>query len=52
MYKCVKLSPGDLNPDPSPPHPTSTYICGVTIAPRMCGGIDIYLVWAHMFYFS
>ena len=35
---CVKLPPGDLNPDPCPPHPTSTYTCGMTIAPRMCGG--------------
>ena len=35
---CVKLLPGDLNPDPYPSHPTSTYTCGVTIAPRVCGG--------------
>ena len=35
---CVKLPPGDLNPDPYPPHPTSAYIYGATIAPRMCGG--------------
>ena len=35
---CVKLPPGDLNPGPCPPHPTSTYTCGVTIAPRVCGG--------------
>ena len=24
---CVKLPPEDLNPDPYPPHPTSTYTC-------------------------
>ena len=36
---CVKLPPGDLNPDPCPPHPTSIYTCGVTTAPRVCGGI-------------
>ena len=35
MY--VKLPPRDLNPDPYPPHLTSTYTCGVTIAPRVCG---------------
>ena len=34
---CVKLPPRDLNPDPYPPHPTSTYTCGVTIAPSVCG---------------
>ena len=33
---CVKLPPGDLNTDPSPPHLTSTYTCGVTITPRVC----------------
>ena len=30
---CVKLPPEDLNLDPCPPHPTSTYTCEVTIAP-------------------
>ena len=34
----MKLSPGDLNLGLCPPHPTSTYTCGVTIAPRVCGG--------------
>ena len=32
---CVELSPRDLNPSPCPPHATNTYICGVTIAPRV-----------------
>ena len=32
---CVKLLLRDLNPNPYPLHPTSTYTCGVTIAPRM-----------------
>ena len=36
MY--VKLPLGDLNLVPYPPHPTSTYTCGVTIAPRVGGG--------------
>ena len=37
---CVKFSPRDLNSDPYPhtPHPTSTYTCGVAIAPRVCSG--------------
>ena len=35
---CVKLPLGDLNPDPCPPHSTSTYTCGVTIAPRVFDG--------------
>ena len=35
---CVKLLPGDLNPDPCPPHSISTCTCGVTIAPRVYGG--------------
>ena len=35
---CVKLPPKDLKPNPYPPHPTSTYACGVTITPRVCGG--------------
>ena len=26
---CVKLSSGDLNSNPSPPHPTSIYTCRV-----------------------
>ena len=34
----MKLSPGDLNPGPCPPHPTNTYTCGVAIALRVCGG--------------
>ena len=32
---CVKLPHGDLNLSP---YPTNTYTCGVTIAPRVCGG--------------
>ena len=32
---------GDLNPDPYPSHPTSTYTCGMTIATRVCGGQHI-----------
>ena len=37
MYMYVKLPSRDLNFSPYPPHLTSTYICGVTIAPRVCG---------------
>ena len=35
---CVKLPLEDLNPDRCPPHPISIYTCGVTTAPRVCGG--------------
>ena len=38
MYMCVNLPFGDLNPDPYPPHLTSTYTYGVTIVPRVCDG--------------
>ena len=38
MYICVKLTSRDLNSNPSPPHLTNTYTCGVTIAPRVCNG--------------
>ena len=36
---CVSLSPRDLNPDPYPPHLTSTCTCEMTIALRMYGDI-------------
>ena len=39
---CMKLPPGDLNSGPYPSHPTSIYTCGVTTAPRVCGGGKIY----------
>ena len=29
---CVKLSPGYLNSDPYPSHPTSIYTCGMITA--------------------
>ena len=35
---CVKLLPGDLNPDPYPPHPTNIYTYEVTTAPKVHGG--------------
>ena len=34
---CVKVAPRDLNHSLYPPHPTSTYIYRVTIAPKVCG---------------
>jgi len=37
---CVKLPLGDLNLGSCPPHPTSTYTCGVTIAPKVRGGLS------------
>ena len=33
----MKLPFGDLNPGPYSSHPTSTYTCEVTIAPKVCG---------------
>ena len=43
---CEKLTLGDLNHGPCPPHPTNTYICGVTIAPKVSGNgkILVYIV--------
>ena len=35
---CVKLSPGDLNPIPYPPHSTSTYTYRVIIALKVYVG--------------
>ena len=35
----MKLPYKDLNPGPCPPHPTSIYTCGVTIATRVRDGI-------------
>ena len=32
---CVKLPPGDLNPNPYPPHPTNIYTYGVITAQRV-----------------
>ena len=36
---CVKLPSEELNPSSYPPHPTSTYTYGVTIALMVRGGI-------------
>ena len=36
MY--VKISPGNLNPNPYPLHPTNIYTCRVTIVSRLCDG--------------
>ena len=38
---CVKLSPEDLNPCLCLLHPTNTYICGVTIASRVCSSDNL-----------
>ena len=39
----MKLSSKDLNPDSCPPHPTRTYICEMTIAPKVHSGIILSL---------
>ena len=57
---CVKLSPRDLNSGPYPPHSTSTYTCGVIIAPNVCGGgklqlnkkREITLYFTFLFYYK
>ena len=38
---CVKLSSGDLNPDPCPLHLTNTYTCGVITTPKVRSGNNI-----------
>ena len=44
----MKLPLRDLNLNPYPPHPTSTYTCRVIIALRVCGdkwiGFKIYIL--------
>ena len=34
---CVKFPPRGLNPGPCSPYPINTYICGVTIVPKVYG---------------
>ena len=60
VYICVKLPSEDLNHDSYPPYPTSTYTCGVTIAPRVCDSLTfniilplfLHLFWLFLFRFS
>ena len=40
----MNFPPGDLNPGPYPPHPTSIYICKITTAPRICGDVGYLFV--------
>ena len=47
---CIKLSAGDLNPDPYPSHPTNTYTYRMTTTPRVCGGKTYYLFTLDMSY--
>ena len=44
---CVKFPLKNLNSDLCSPHLTSIYICGVTTAPKMCGGVikTLWNVW-------
>ena len=45
MYICIKLPPGDLNFGLCPLlHSTSTYTCGVTIAPKVCDGTTCHML--------
>ena len=45
MY--VKPPLENLNFGPYPYHSTNTYICGVTIAPRICDGNVIPINWQY-----
>ena len=49
---CVKLPFENLNPSPCIPHPTSTYICGETIAPKVCGSTSSYAISNHIMHLS
>ena len=44
FFFLVKLTLGDLNPIPCPLLPTSIYICGMTIAPRVHGGQGFFII--------
>lgn len=45
MYIYEKLSPGDLNPDTCPLHPTCIYTCEVIITPRIRGNMNyLYMI--------
>ena len=39
---CVKLLSIDLHPDPYLPYPISTYLCKMTITPRVYGSVKNY----------
>ena len=47
---CITFLVGDLNPDPYPLHPTSTYTYRVTTALRAHGGNTYYLYTLDMSY--
>ena len=51
MYMRVKLLPRDLNPNSCLPHPTSTYTCRVTTAPKVRGGALTSFLISHMILF-
>ena len=48
---CVKFPSGDLNPSSCPLHPTNTYTCRVTTAPRVDSGINKVLTESIIFFF-
>ena len=45
MYVCVKFSHINLNRDPYPLHPVSTYTYAVTIAPRKKIEVNTNDIW-------
>ena len=45
---CVKFPPENLNSDLYLSHPTKSYTYGITIAPRVCGSYDYFiLTWEN-----
>ena len=44
---CIKLTPENLNYGPCIAHPTSTYICKVSITLRVWGGFNHSLLWQY-----
>ena len=49
---CVELLLGDLNSDFYLPYPTSIYICGVTIASKMCSSNNFKILnWEPFLFF-
>ena len=49
---CVKLPYRDLNPNSCLSHPTNTYTCEVTIAPRVCNYIIIIIIKGADFFLT
>ena len=51
LYMCMKFPPRELNPNSYPPHPTSTYTCGLTIVSKMCSDMRELLISSYDYSF-